>query len=416
MFRSSLVSWVREHWKVEEPDAARQAAHRVFQDGMVELYGHRVLPPELLQYFPMHWDHPHAVKGGPNENLDPAVVAEDYIRAVLVSEDHPVVTRFWLFGQAVRRMLTTFLLMDVSKVFVLQGMQPKQRQQRRLKIVLNFFKDGTELQNLKCSALSLRMTDKMLAVTARAPGKSPPPLVDLSTMKVIDEAVVELIAMLSKLATDATLNLVMAVSALLTTLLHLVARCLQYQRYPYTLWRLTQTHNPASYLDDCAAFLAAEPSTLDQGFLPSHLPPKQPPRRTTIFLFFVHSAWGLGCFAVLQCSRLYGFWGVGKGEVWGHRNGWFLWESWREEGGGCGFCNVICPPMRLLKGSPSRGNRGGATRCTDAPLSISTGTGGIVPNCAELCGCPPSRLWMQRGLQQLQTSSAPFWVKGCVSP
>ena len=107
----------------------------------------------------------------------------------------------------------------------------------------------------------------MLNITARKHRLEAPVIVQLSQARVQHAAGHLLTQIISALENDDGLDKVLALTSLLTTMLHMTARCDIYKKFPYTLWKLTKTHNIGGYLDECAAFLEKSTAELDKGSL-----------------------------------------------------------------------------------------------------------------------------------------------------
>ena len=119
-------------------------------------------------------------------------------------------TRFWLFGAAVRKMLTIALLSKPAEILVVEGSQPMPKQQYRLRMVHSFFADGAQMKQLKVSVLCLRLTQVMLSITAKKPDPETPMLMILSKTHVQQAAGEVLYQILSQLDADPDLDRVLA--------------------------------------------------------------------------------------------------------------------------------------------------------------------------------------------------------------
>ena len=267
-FRVSIHNWATAVFRVEAQPADQTMRDQQAESiaGFRQLYGRDVFPEELTCWFPLHWDYPHHIEGEIEAGQGATTFAEALIRHILIAEDHPVITRFWLFGRAVRRMCSTLFFTDAKTILVVGPVQPMAKQQRRLTLVHRFFGDAREMQHLKSATLSLRLTSKMLAVTSKKRDSTETPLVvDLTTTNIVDEASAVFAQILTAFSHDTNLDRVLALQALLTTFVHISGRCQQYQRYPYLLWKLTRQHNALHLLDECSTFLETPPEDLDPG-------------------------------------------------------------------------------------------------------------------------------------------------------
>ena len=137
--------------------------------------------------------------------------ANHLCREILTSEDHPVITRFWLFGSAVRRMLTTALVSSPGDIFMLGSTQPMAKQQHRLTMVRKFFADESQVRQLKISVLCLQLTHVMLAITAKKTGTDSPVLMRLSQSTVETGTGQVLVRILKALGADSDIDRVLVV-------------------------------------------------------------------------------------------------------------------------------------------------------------------------------------------------------------
>ena len=238
---------------------------QTFAKGLQTLYGKRVLPDDLLALFPLHFDFPHRLPGSEVGPANAAACAELLCMHVLHSETHPVVTRFWLFSAAVKRMLTTALLAKPTVTLVVDGVQPLPKQQKRLSLLHTFFGNEKELQTLKSAVLSLRLTDGFLAETAKKEKHGPPTVVRIGKSSLLQNAANLYVDLIVSFAADPLLDKCLALTSMSTTLLHIAGRLEQYKDYPYCLWKMCQAFNADTYLDECSQFLQNPPEALDAG-------------------------------------------------------------------------------------------------------------------------------------------------------
>ena len=143
-----------------------------------------------------------------------------------------------------------------------------------------------------------------------------PLLARLSQTEIQDKAGALLSDIIAALPLDATIDKGLAISCLFTTLLHLTIRCNQYRKYPFLLWKLTLKFNRAGYLDECAAFLNADPGSLDRGSSGNSesAPAFSPVSYTQVPFWYVKDPWPVCkrfepknmCHILpLQCRRLF---------------------------------------------------------------------------------------------------------------
>ncbi len=107
-FSIALQQWVASAFRVTPCDAAAQAAHRERVLKFRALYGEDVVPETLVQIYNLRFDAPEHC----SEDLSDAEMREmrgtlfrELQKRVLLVEEHPIVTRFWLFAQCVRTLL-----------------------------------------------------------------------------------------------------------------------------------------------------------------------------------------------------------------------------------------------------------------------------------------------------------------------
>ena len=61
-FRRTVVNWAASVFTSEQADEMAITTLQQRVHGLRLLYGDAVLPHKLLVFFPLHWQHPHAVE------------------------------------------------------------------------------------------------------------------------------------------------------------------------------------------------------------------------------------------------------------------------------------------------------------------------------------------------------------------
>ena len=133
-FSSSLRTWLKDSFKILKmnPEVAGVQADLVQKLRM--LYGESAFPDALIRFFPLTFDHPHLAVDDPDAvnveaPLQDAWAAFQFF--ILRSEDHPVITRFWLFSSCVRGLFWAHLFLAPTQVFRLGTVTPQEQQQHR---------------------------------------------------------------------------------------------------------------------------------------------------------------------------------------------------------------------------------------------------------------------------------------------
>ncbi len=248
-FSSSLRSWVTESLRLVQAHQEEVERHRHQVEGLRALYGEEVLPDSLLRFYNVTLQRPdHKVCGQADLRELRGQLFSELQRRILRVEEHPIVTRFWLFGTCVR----TLLLMNVfnvpPEVFAVQSMQPQVKQQKRLDAVRAYWGRPETPAELRQACLCLRLTSFCLnkvSVKRDGPGAV---LMALSKGDVQERSGALCCELIRSIHMDPALPAVPALVALLATLGHLIGRFAQYQEYPTRLWRLSRHLNQARHL------------------------------------------------------------------------------------------------------------------------------------------------------------------------
>ena len=212
------------------------------------LYGCDTLPDDLLEVFNAgvsQWVHVSAA------GLDAAALMSKafYIlhKYILFIEEHPVPTRFWLYGKCVAGMLRMNLLGVPADIFRLRFVRPCEEGGGRLAKYTTWHCSPEAGSSLRIAALCLRLTTHALNITAQkhdGDHAREPTLLRLARGEVQTKAAQDLSDMLPRLSDDPELDIARSVLCLLVAFAHLLMRFGEYLQYPFKLWRLVEKWNP----------------------------------------------------------------------------------------------------------------------------------------------------------------------------
>ena len=242
-------------------------------EALQALYGCNVLPPSLLQILNgdlQSWTHT-------SNELSQGQVVERLFHLLsklfFFIEERPVPTRFWLFGNCVRRLLLMKLIGLPATVLQLQGANPQEDSQKRLRRFLTFYTSDMATQRLKQATLCLSLTEYALNITGQkrdaagiGDGEMEPLLVRLSRGEIETKTGTKLVDIFGQLQCDTTLEHMAAITGLLLTQGHLLMRLDIYKKFPYCLWRLTQRFNSQGCVLAVEEFLETPDDELDAGY------------------------------------------------------------------------------------------------------------------------------------------------------
>ena len=127
---------------------------------------------------------------------------------ILKPDDHPTLTRFFTFRGCVDRMVLVSILGLASEVFVVQRVEPRPENAKRLTAIQKFFRDASAMQALRRASLNLQLTGGVEALMASS-GKDgePPPVVRLVNGVVHAVVVERLRRLLTALHLDPSLDI-----------------------------------------------------------------------------------------------------------------------------------------------------------------------------------------------------------------
>ena len=135
-------------------------------DGMRELYTCRVFPDTLLQL----WNHglgsmSHVVAHDEEPDSVRAQLIDGFVHFI-VKTLLPVITRLLTYREAMDGVFAMHALNLPSHIFKLQSSQPRQKNQKRLTNVLQFFGHPEAAQELRRTSLALQSTGTVTNLSA----------------------------------------------------------------------------------------------------------------------------------------------------------------------------------------------------------------------------------------------------------
>ena len=132
-----------------------------------DLYGKSVLPDELLSFFNVALGKmAHAADMPQNIETIRMKAFQLLHKWVLRIEEHPVITRFFLFAPCIEGLLRMRLLQLPGQIFSLTLTRPREQNQRRLRRFLAFYDSNSAEKHLRMSCLCLQLTTHAVALTA----------------------------------------------------------------------------------------------------------------------------------------------------------------------------------------------------------------------------------------------------------
>ena len=190
----------------------------------------------------------------------------EFGRLVLIAQERPVVTRFFLFTPCCFATLRMFIAGLPFGALSFGRVSPESENAKRVAAVTAYFRSASASVEVRRVSLCLRLTIYATSLTAKKGIDEKPTLVALGKGKV-QERTSRLFAHIARLIpNDLELPPVETLLALLQTQAHLVIRFDQYRRFPTRLWELTRKHNPCTFAAACWDFLHAKEADLDLGF------------------------------------------------------------------------------------------------------------------------------------------------------
>lgn len=236
---------------------------------LAALYGPAVLPDEVLQIRNRSLS---AMEHVSQPGTDPVPLQQrmyDLLRRlVLVSEERPVVTRFFLFTPCCFSLLRMKLLGVPSSIFTSGVLAVENESSKRIAAVKAFYDGAGTPQLLKKACLCLRLTLYATSLTAQtnSSSKREPVMVRLGRGEIQARTSELFVQIVRDLDNDPELNRSDTLSGLLITQAHICIRFDQYKRYPTRLWRLTMKFNPGSFSAEILLFLHTDDQVMDGGY------------------------------------------------------------------------------------------------------------------------------------------------------
>ena len=251
----------------DSPECIQARAH---SQNLKDLYGPGVFPETLVRI--LNRDITKLEHVG-SENTDRSTMVgklfQLLVHFILKVENHPVVTRFFLFMECVFSMLLIDVLGIPGDIFTLSMTNPQRQNVKRLKLVAAYFASPTARQDLRKAALCLQLTTHAVSITAKKNSTEPeatPLVVKLSEGKVQQDTAAQLQRIIPLLGQDSSLDRIDTLIALLTTEGHIIIRFAIYLEYPYKLAMITKTFNPVGWLVAIQEFLRVPEELLDRGY------------------------------------------------------------------------------------------------------------------------------------------------------
>ena len=183
-------------------------------------------------------------------------------------DEHPTLTRFWTFREAIGRMLAMSIFKFPQNAMRLKSVQPRLQNQKRLRIVLGFFANEASPQFLRRVCLTLQLTGAVTSLTACKDkmDTETPMLVRLYRGEAHDLVQSVLSDILGGMVLDPELEAGAATGAVLATAIDLDLRMRQYRDYPAGLVGLCRRWSPDSYLTNITEFLRLPKEVLNIGY------------------------------------------------------------------------------------------------------------------------------------------------------
>ena len=188
------------------------------------------MPDDVSELFNIRLGHPHHAT---DLEVELPVLRGKFMKVIqkycLRVDSHPVVTRFWTFSQCVRSMFLMVLLgLPLSTVLSVQSATQRPEQQRRLTKVKEYLRNPKSQSDIRVACLCLALTNLTTNLVSqqkkRAAGAT---LIALANGEVQHKAGKLAAVQLSALNEDPELPRERALLGLLTTLGHILIRCLQ---------------------------------------------------------------------------------------------------------------------------------------------------------------------------------------------
>ena len=237
------------------------------------LYLDHVLPDKMLPL----WNNgiarlTHVVREDQDpEEQRPRLVREfvQFIPTHLLHVDNaPTLSRFFTCRDAIDRMLLMDLIGMVPKALVVQRVNPRKENQKRLTSVRNFYKHLEARQLMKRISLTFQLTGGVEALLSEVPkeGQTPPAvrLCCNAAVLLVHERLWRIVGSMAA-GDDPELDIGATVGVLLAVSMELIIRMRRFQEYPFALCRLSKKHFPVEQITHIHSFLNTPADRLDVG-------------------------------------------------------------------------------------------------------------------------------------------------------
>ena len=271
-FTGKLRDFVAQSFVMRnDMDSPETLAHQRRTEGLANLYGPQVLPPDLLNLLNRDLQQlEHVAPDSAGEGQVRQKLFDELRRLVLLVEEKPVVTRFFLFAPCCWALCRMKLLGLPADIFSVGKVSPSSDSKTRLQAVRTFYSCPSSQSRIRRAALCLRLTAFATSITAQTTSgngsSAVPPLVRLGKGEVQVRTAGLIAEILLLLEHDPSLDKKDVVHHLLLTEASLIIRFDMYRRYPTSLWKLTRAYNPDYFSADILQFLHEDEKVLDGGY------------------------------------------------------------------------------------------------------------------------------------------------------
>ena len=268
-FSKSLLLFVTHNFGLIPGDPESQEIRDARKtESLQSLYGQAVLPDALLPCFNICLTRFAHMALEPDASIRTRTF-EVLRKLVLFVEEHPVVTRFFLFGPCVNGLLRMEILgLKPAQCMYFTGIKARQENVKRLASVSKYFERPETAADLRQGALSLQLSSIATSISSQGnnnPDKEPL-LVRLGKGEVQSKVSARLKIILSLLLTDEKIDAARCLIGLLTTFAHVVIRYEVFKLFPTALWTLTEKWNPNGWEDAILSLLQMGYSKVDTGY------------------------------------------------------------------------------------------------------------------------------------------------------
>ena len=189
-------------------------------------------------------------------------------KRILVVEERPVVTRFFLFTSCVNTLLAMDLMKLLPDIWMqVHGVRPQEDNAKRLHRIRCFFSSPSTPANLRRAVLCLRLTSHVVHICSQKnkPG-SKPLLIRLAQGEIQKKCSEDLMAILPLLHLDSKISITSTFVALMVTAAEILLRFQIFDLFPARLWTLSKKYNPLSFRAAIVDFVSLPDTCLDVGY------------------------------------------------------------------------------------------------------------------------------------------------------